>query len=105
MPYAELFGWWISSITFVTVFVIAVSIYLYMSKNTPEKETFRGVGKLVHILKDFAFVWVLLGLLILYVYSVGAGSYVVFVAGNAIVEVLLLLYVTKPGKHSQVPGT
>jgi len=105
MPYSELFGWWISSITFNILFVIAASIYLYIRKKKPEKEAFRGVGKLVHIVKDFAFVWVLLGLLLFYVYSVGVGSYVIFAAGNVVVEVLLALYVIKAGKSTGAPKT
>ena len=105
MLYAELFDWWMSSITFDIVFVIAASIYLYRHKKTSENEVFRGVRKLVHILKEFVFVWALLGLLIFYVYSVGVGSYFIFAVGNVAVEVLLALYVIKAGTNSQVPGT
>jgi hypothetical protein len=101
MPYAELFGWWISSITFNIVFVIAASIHLYVRRMRPEKETLRGVEKLIRVVKDFVFVLVLLGLLVFYVYSVGVGSYVLFAAGNIVVEVLLVVYVLKAGKPSK----
>ena len=104
MLYSELFGWWISSITFNIVFVIAASIYLYMRKKAPEKVS-TGDGRLVRIVKNFVFVWVLLGLLLFYVYSVGAGSYVIFAAGNIVVEALLALYVIKTGKTSEAPKT
>ncbi|HXZ98674.1 MAG TPA: hypothetical protein VED24_04835 [Candidatus Acidoferrum sp.] len=105
MLYSELFGWWISSITFNIVFVIAASIYLYIHKKAPEKEVSTGDGRLMRIVKNFVFVWVLLGLLIFYVYTVGVGSYVIFAAGNVVVEALLALYVIKTGKTSEAPKT
>jgi hypothetical protein len=101
MPYAGLFSWWISSITFNIVFVIAASIYLYVRRTTPEKEALRGVKKLIRVVEDFVFVWVLLGLLVFYIYSVAVGSYTLFAAGNIVVEVLLVVYVLKAGKPSE----
>lgn len=100
-----MFGWWIGSITFNIVFVIAAAIYLYMRRTKKEKEVLRGMGELVHILKGFVFVWVLLGLLVFYVYSVGVGSYILFAAGNVAVEVLLVVYVFKAGKPSAAQDT
>jgi len=105
MPYAELFNWWIFSITFNILFVIAASIYLYVRRKTPEKQTLRGAGKLIRVVKDFTFVWVLLGLLVFYVYSVGVGSYILFGTGNIVVEVLLILYVVKAGKPPKAQET
>ena len=93
-----MFGWWISSITFNILFVIAAATYLYVRRKTPEKEKLTGIAKLVRIIKDFIFVWVLLGLLIFYVYSVGLESYFNFAVGNVVVEVLLIVYVIKAGK-------
>jgi hypothetical protein len=81
---------------------MAASIYLYIRKKRPEKEVLRGVAKLVRVLKDFTFDWVLLGLLIFYVYSVGVGSYFLFAAGNVVVEILLIAYVVNVSKSSQV---
>ena len=105
MPYAELFNWWIFSITFNILFVIAASIYLYVRRKIPEKETLRGAGKLIRRVKDFTFVWVLLGLLAFYVYSVGVGSYILFGTGNIVVEILLILYVVKAGKPPKAQET
>jgi len=45
--------------------------------------------------KDFAFVWVLVGLLVFYIVSVDIGSSAVFAAGNIIVEVVLIAYLIK----------
>jgi len=98
MPHTQLFGWWISSITFNIVFVIAASIYLYVRRTTPKKEMLRGVRKLTQLVKDFVFVWVLLGLLVFYIYTVGVESYTIFAAGNIVVEILLAVYVIKVGK-------
>ena len=97
-----MFGWWISSITFNVLFVIGAAIYLHTRRKTREKEVLGGIGKVVRILKDFVFVWVLLGLLIFYVYSVGVGFYLLFAVGNVIVEALLVVYVVKAGKPSKV---
>ena len=97
-----MFGWWIWSITFNVSFVMAASIYLYIRRKRPEKEVLRGVAKFVRVLKDFTFDWVLLGLLIFYVYSVGVGSYFLFAAGNVVVEILLIAYVVNVSKSSQV---
>jgi hypothetical protein len=72
---------------------------------TPEKEMLRGMGKLVRVLKDFVFVWVLLGLMVFYVYSVGVGSYFLFAAGNIVVEALLIVYVLKVSKSSKAQKT
>jgi Ca2+/Na+ antiporter len=100
MVYAELFGWWIASIAFNILFVIGAAIYLHRRRKIREKGVFTGMGKLVLVLKQFVFVWVLLALLIFYVYSVGVGSYFLFAAGNVVVEVLLFAYVLKAGKSS-----
>ena len=100
-----MFDWWISSITFNVLFVIAAAIYLHIRRKTREKQALGGMKKLVRILKDFVFVWVLLGLLMFYVYSVGVGSYLLFAVGNVIVEVLLVVYVVKAGKPPKVQQT
>jgi amino acid transporter len=100
-----LFGWWIWSITFNIAFVIGASIYLYIRRKRPEREVLRGIGKVVRVLKNFVFVWVLLALLIFYVYAVGVGSALLFAAGNVIVEVLLVFYALKAGKSSETQET
>lgn len=98
MLYSDLFGWWISSITFNIIFVIFASVYLYRRRNRdPSEET---GGRLVRWLRDFTFVWILIALLVLYVVSVGQGSYLLFATGNIIVEALLIIYVIRSGKNS-----
>src|ERR1700758_3574385 len=96
MDYSNLFGWWISSITFNIVFVIFASIYLYRRRKTPAQPS-RGI-RIVQWAKDFTFVWILLGLLVLYVVSVGQGSYILFAVGNIVVEVVLMYYVVRSGR-------
>lgn len=97
MDYSNLFGWWISSITFNIVFVVAASVYLYRRG----KGVIRSpVGRVRRWLKDFTFVWILLGLLVLYVVSVGQGSFLLFAAGNIVVQVILVIYVVKSGNSS-----
>jgi hypothetical protein len=96
IDYSNLFGWWISSISFNIIFVVLASIYLYRRrKRGPVAPT---GNRLVRLAKDFAFVWLLLGLLILYVASIGGGNYWLFAAGNIVVEILLVIYVMQSGK-------
>jgi hypothetical protein len=51
--------------------------------------------------KDFVFVWILLGLLVLYIVSVGQGAYLLFATGNIVVEIILIAYVIRSHKSSQ----
>lgn len=94
MFYADLFGWWIATITWSIAFPIAVSFYLYRRRR-PKQAAERGVGRL----RAFAFVWFLLGILAFYVVSVSQGSALLFAIGNIVVEALLLLYVARSGKE------
>ena len=96
MDYSNLFGWWISSITFNIVFVIFASIYLYRRRRIPAQPS--TGNRIVRWAKDFVFVWILLGLLVLYVVSVGQGSYILFAVGNIVVEIVLICYVVRSGK-------
>ena len=91
-----MFGWWISSITFNIVFVIFASIYLYRRRKNPVQPS--TGSRVVRWAKDFVFVWILLGLLVLYVVSVGQGSYILFAVGNIVVEVVLIYYVVRSGR-------
>ena len=95
MPYPELFAWWAATITWSIVFLTLISIYLYIDSAKRRKQPDQkgqAVGKLV---SDFAFVWVLLGLLVLYIVSIDRGSATMFAAGNVVVEVMLLLYLLR----------
>jgi len=93
MAYAELFTWWASTISAGTLFLVAVSIYLYLGsmkkRENRQKESFIRIGS------SFMFVWALLGLLVLYLVSINRGSSLLFAAGNILVEVILVLYVVK----------
>jgi phosphatidylglycerophosphate synthase len=92
MYYPGLFEWWIASITFNILFVIAASVYLYARRQQRGSEGLTGRAKVVRVVKDFAFVWIMLGLLLFYIYSVGIGSALIFGVGNIVVEILLVLY-------------
>lgn len=93
MPYHELFGWWIATITWSIAFPIAVSVYLYMRRTSAVRQT-RKIGRI----EGFAFVWFLIGLLVFYVISVGEASTILFAFGNVVVEGLLLLYIVRSSR-------
>ena len=93
MFYAHLFSWWIVSITFNILFVVAASIYLYEIRKQRELRDLSLGQRIAHVAKDFLFVWFLLGLLVLYVYSVGLASYLLFAVGNVAIELLLTIYI------------
>lgn len=125
----DLFTWWAFSISWSIAFLIAAGFYLYGSSRPKRKEDKpkeneqktkdnRSIGgranaiqfraKAGSIVKDFIFVWVLLGLLVFYIFSVrlGTGSFseIVFASGNIFVEALLVLYLfvsreRKPAKE------
>jgi cobalamin synthase len=93
MLYPELFIWWVISISWSIVFLIVVSVYLY-TKGRP-KETSATKMNVTRLIKDFVFVWVLIGLLVFYIVSVNGGSSIFFAAGNIVVEVILIIYVAR----------
>jgi uncharacterized membrane protein len=93
MQYLELFNWWVYSISFSIVFLILVSIYLYANRCAEKKKT----NAITHA-KNFIFVWVLLGLLFFYIFSIKIGSALIFAAGNIVVEAILLAYLLEIGK-------
>ena len=87
----DLFTWWMISISFSIVFLTIVSIYLYANRaceRTKEKTKTTAKG----MLANFAFVWVLIGLLIFYIVAVRIASALIFAAGNIVVEVILITY-------------
>jgi hypothetical protein len=92
MPYPDLFIWWAATISAGILFQVLVSIYLYPRRRKGLESAVSSVGK---FWKNFAFVWILVSLLILYIVSINAGSYALFAAGNIVVEVFLLVYVIK----------
>jgi hypothetical protein len=96
----DLFTWWAISISWSIVFLIVAGFYLYASSGAKRKKDTR-VGnqlkaKAVSVSKNFIFVWILLGLLVFYIFSVQLGtgtlSESVFALGNIVVEALLVFY-------------
>ena len=96
MPYAELFEWWIVTISWSMAFPIAVSVYLYRAR----RGRTGAPARISSLAKDFTFVWFLLGLLAFYVVAVGGGSSFLFALGNLVFEGLLLLYVLRSSGRS-----
>lgn len=89
------FNWWAVSISGGIVFLILVSIYLYASTKANRKESKKTESNGFRFGKDFAFVWILVGLLVFYIVSVSIGSAIVFAAGNITVEAILIIYLVK----------
>ena len=79
-----------------------ISIYLYIGSKSRRKEDIQKKTSAFRTSKDFVFVFVLLGLLIFYIFSIqlGAGvlSEAVFAVGNIVVEALLVLYLLRNRK-------
>lgn len=92
-PYPELLRWWTATITAGTMFLVLVSIYLYTRKDRNIISTF--ARSKVDFLRHFTFVWIMLALLALYIFSISNGSYEIFAAGNIVVEVILVIYVVR----------
>ena len=92
MEYSNLFFVWAISISWSAIFLIVVSIFLYVrrKRRSPVKAS-PTHGRL----NDFAFVIVVAALLGLYIVSINRGSSLIFAVGNIIVEVVLVLYTVK----------
>jgi amino acid transporter len=107
MPGLDLFGWWVLSISFSIVFLAVISIYLYLdsrSRRRQREEKTTEEANVAKLVKNFSFVWVLLGLLVFYIFSIqlaltqlGTGmlSELVFALGNIVVEALLVFYLLR----------
>ena len=92
---SELLLWWTVSITWSAFFLIMVSLYLYWDRR---KRYPQGSQIPRHYRTDFVFVWVLIGLLALYIVSIYRSSSAIFLAGNVIVEIALIAYATRNKK-------
>jgi hypothetical protein len=103
MPNIDLFTWWALSISFSSIFLTFISIYLFIDSKSRRKGDVRKKAGAFRIAKNFAFVWVLLGLLVFYIFSIqlGAGllSEAIFAVGNIVVEALLVLYLLRQRKE------
>jgi hypothetical protein len=99
MPNVDLFTWWALSISFSSIFLTLVSVYLFIDSKPRRNESTGKKANAFRIGKNFVFVWVLLGLLVFYIFSVNLGAGVlseaVFTAGNIVVEALLVLYLLR----------
>ena len=99
MPNIDLFAWWALCISFSSIFLTLVSIYLFIDSKSRRKEGPQKKNSAFRTGRSFVFVFALLGLLVFYIFSIqlGAGvlSEVVFTVGNIIVEALLVLYLLK----------
>ena len=89
------FVWWAISISGGSVFLILVSIYLYANSRIKRKESKKSISSVLRFGESFAFVWVLIGLLVFYIVSVSIGSAAIFAAGNIIVEAILIAYLIR----------
>ena len=89
LPYSNLFSWWAVTITTGIMFLVVVSSAIYYWRKRPVSSK----GSVPKVIRDFAFVWALMILLILYLISINLGSYLLFMAWNVVVEALLLVYV------------
>jgi Flp pilus assembly protein TadB len=87
MHYSSLLTWWMISISWCALFLIAVSTYLYLKTREPS-----GSSGILGKAKDFIFVWILACLLILYILTINNSSSIIFIAGNVIVEIVLVVY-------------
>jgi hypothetical protein len=97
MPYEDLFFWWAIAITWSSMFLIAIGVYLYVAsrkRNNLTSNWARAGSNLV-------FVWVVLGLLALYLVSIDFGSALLFAAGNVLVEAILIGYILKSKSDSE----
>jgi cobalamin synthase len=95
VPSLDLFTWWAITISGGSIFLTLVSIYIYAGTRARRKENGQTTANVANKMKDFVFVWVLLGLLIFYIVSIQIGSIVIFAAGNILVEVLLIVYLLR----------
>jgi amino acid transporter len=92
IPYPELFDWWTATISAGSIFLVLVSIYLYVDSNKRREKNNKEKASFSKLVYKFVFVWVLLGLLSLYVVSIRMGTSLLFAGGNIIVEVILIIY-------------
>ncbi len=88
----DLFTWWAICISGGSIFLALVSIYLYLGSKAKRQDSFGLKKKKRNLMKDFVFVWVLLGLLIFYIVTIQVGNSLIFALGNIVVEALLIGY-------------
>ena len=103
LPYPNLFVWWAGTITFGILFLVCVSAVLYLLSKKKGEITSTGlINGLLNTAKNYAFVWVLLALLVLYLVSIDGQNYLMFAVGNVIIEVLVFGYLIITKKTYQI---
>ncbi|MGD0803228.1 MAG: hypothetical protein ABSA11_04050 [Candidatus Bathyarchaeia archaeon] len=101
LPYPDLFVWWAGTITFGILFIVCVSAVLYLLSKKKVVASTSIVNGLILTAKNYAFVWVLLTLLVLYLVSIDGQNYLMFAAGNVVIEVLVFGYLLATRKTYQ----
>lgn len=99
LPDPILFAWWASSISAGSLFLAIVGIYLYATTRSRRRKSNQTTKNAGGLFKDFIFVWVLLGILVFYIFTINIGSSLIFAAGNILVEALLIVYLLKNRKE------
>ncbi len=98
LPYNDLFIWWAGTITAGILFLVIVSIVLYFTSGNVVVRDRNPIRLVAKALKNYAFVWVLLGLLALYLVSIDRQDYNLFAAGNVISEIFIFAYLLATSK-------
>ena len=98
--YPDLLVWWSATITAGILFLVAVSVVLYQLSKWKNEKPESFIAKILMVIKDFAFVWVLLTLLSLYIVSISGGQYTMFALGNVVIEALIFVYLVLTRKPS-----
>jgi hypothetical protein len=102
LPYPNLFVWWAGTITFGILFLVCISVVLFLLSKKKEEVANKGlVKRLILTAKNYAVVWVLLTLLVLYLVSIDGQNYLMFAVGNVIIEVLVFGYLLATRKTYQ----
>jgi hypothetical protein len=96
--YPNLLIWWSGTITAGILFLVLVSIVLYYTSRKNREYENNLIGRVIAVVKDFAFVWVLMTLLSLYIISIDGNNYILFAVGNIVVELSIFLYLLKRKK-------
>jgi hypothetical protein len=104
-PYPDLMLFWAVCISWSALFLTAVSMYLYVDSRKSREKNSQTKARQFRSVRDFVFVWVLLGLLGLYIASIDVGSSMIFAAGNVVVEAILILYTLKSKTSKETETT
>ena len=104
--YMYLYLWWAICISFSILFITLIAVYVYASNKAKRKDEALVPNRVARIVRNFVFVWALIGLLVFYLVSVLIVSILLFAIGNIIVETLLLIYlVINRSKESEIEST